>query len=356
MYLTGMKPPRGFVKLLAIFCSSSLAIAQTAPSEKQGSNADLVKGDEAQVRHELAVQMNDAVEHSGSQGLERIANDLRKSRAQMADGTWHLLIFYRLLCNEWADKGVIPEAAWKKRQQALESWVKSMPTSISARVAMARFYKNYAWSARGMGGSDTVTEEGWRLFADRLNHAKQILDAAKQLDAKCPVWWDTMHYVALGQQWDAAAYDKLFNEAITFDPTFTYFYNNKAQFLLPRWYGNEGDWQKFAAQSADKIGGEAGDILYARIGWRIDQRGFEKCLPKTPGYSWPRMKKGMAAILKQFQGSKTARNELAFLSYQAKDRACAKPLFEQISTDMDISVWPENGNLFRQARSWALTD
>jgi hypothetical protein len=78
-----------------------------------------------------------------------------------------------------------------------------------------------------------------------------------------------MQFVALGEGWNLAAYDKVFNEAVAFESTYTYFYNNKVMYLLPRWFGQEGDWQKFAAQSADKMGSEAGDILYARIGWRV---------------------------------------------------------------------------------------
>ena len=80
---------------------------------------------------------------------------------------------------------------------------------------------------------------------------------------------------------------------------YAFFYNNKATYLLPRWHGEEGDWQKFASREADRLGGENGDILYARIGWRMHERRFYSGFLRDAGYSWPRMKQGLEMIIRK---------------------------------------------------------
>ena len=217
-------------------------------------------------------------------------------------------------------------------------------------------YNNFAWRARGHGYADTVIKEGWRLFEEHTQLAKQTLTAAKKLNAQCPFWWGSMQLVALAEGWNLASYDKPFSEAVTFEPACVIFYRYKVNFLMPRWFGKEGDWQKFAAQSADKTGGEAGDILYARIGWRVHNLGYYTGFQRDSGYSWPRMKKGLEAITRQYPQSLTAASELAFLTYQANDRAGAKPIFERIGTNVDKEVWHDDKPRFTRARTWAFSE
>ena len=63
----------------------------------------------------------------------------------------------------------------------IQSWVDATPKSITARVALAHVYVNYAWDARGDGTSDTVSENGRNLFGQRLEKAKVVLDEAAGL-------------------------------------------------------------------------------------------------------------------------------------------------------------------------------
>jgi hypothetical protein len=317
-------------------------------------NLVTIEGERTAVKKELTQKITELVGRKDFLGLEKLADNLRKSKVETSDGTRELLTFYRILTLEWTDTDETSDAAYKARLDVLKSWVDSKPASTTAQISLARFYKNYAWYARGLGFANTVNDEGWRLFAERLKLAKETLEAAKKLDVKCPVWWDTMQYVALGESWDLASYNKLFNSAVAFDSSYTFFYNNKVMYLLPRWFGQEGDWQKFATESADKIGGEAGDILYARIGWRIHERGIYEGFLRDSGYSWPRLKNGLEAIIKKYPNSLTVASELAFLAYQSKDRECAQPLFERIDQKVDFEIWQNDNARFLRARTWSL--
>jgi len=84
------------------------------------------------------------------------------------------------------------------------------------------------------------------------------------------MWWRAQITVALGQGWSRTDHDKLFEEAITFEPKFWYSDLAQAKFLMPRWYGEPGDWEKVAEAGAGRPGG-LGWESYARV--VSDQRG-----------------------------------------------------------------------------------
>jgi hypothetical protein len=333
---------------LALVLTALTVRAQIVPTP----DADLVfvEGETATVRAAIGQKIKPLVAGKNFEELDRMADDLRTSKAQTAGGMWHLLCFYEEL-SEFPS--TVSDETYTTRLEFFHQWISSRPTSITARVALARCYMHYAWHARGNGYASTVAPTGQRLFEDRLKKAALELDDAKKLDAKCPVWWDTMQFAALGLSWSSSTYNRVFDEAVAYEPNYTFFYNNKVVFLLPRWYGREGDWQKFAAESADKAGGEAGDILYARIGWRVHERRFYNSFIGDSHCSMPRVEKGLKAIVKSHPDSLTAASELAYLSYQARDLAVAKTLFDRIGNKIDKEVWGDDKAKFIRAKARA---
>jgi hypothetical protein len=329
---------------------------QATPAPTVTPPPKFAESEESQLRKTMAVKIAGLIDAKDYAGLDTLANDLRKSKIETTDGVWHLSMFYRVLTYEYTDFKAVPEKSWMERQVFLNKWVQTNQVSITARVALARFWKNFAWQARGTGYADIVNDAQWSLFDGRLKKAGEILLQARPLQAKCPVWWETMHFVALGQGWKVADYNALFEEAVKFDPSYTQFYNNKVMYLMPRWYGKEGEWQKFAAQAADKIGGEAGDILYARIGWRVHQRGFYPGFLRDAGYSWPRMKKGLQLLSQKHRESIAPASELAYLAYQAQDRESAKAMFLRTGLLADRGTWQNDSARFMRAWTWATAE
>jgi hypothetical protein len=70
-----------------------------------------------------------------------------------------------------------------------------------------------------------------------------------------------MQILAKGQSWERSRYEKNFEAAIAFEPTYHYFYSEKAQYLLPRWSGEEGEWERFAEETSKRLGGKLGSII-----------------------------------------------------------------------------------------------
>jgi hypothetical protein len=279
--------------------------------------------------------------------LDKLAAEYRTSKECYANGTWKLMSVYAGF--ELPDNA--DGAAWLSRQNAIQNWIQAKPESVTARIALAKFLTEYAWNARGSGYENTVTDEGWRLFAERLNESAKILNEAKELKETCPVYWSTLMRVGLGLQISKEQFNNIFHQAIAATPDFSYYYQRRAIFLLPRWYGDEGEWEKDLAESADQVGGEQGDLLYARVVWNMHLYG-EYDVFNGNKISWDRVDRGFATILKQFSDSLAAKNERAHLAAIAGDKENAKKYFIATDGKVDLSQWAAKGE-FVDAANWA---
>jgi len=91
--------------------------------------------------------------------------------------------------------------------------------------------------ARGNGLAPTVTEEGWRLFNERIQQSQSILERAEKLPKLCPQWYSEMMIVGLAQSWDAGRMKDIFDRGIRSEPDYFYLYRQYANYLLPKWDG-----------------------------------------------------------------------------------------------------------------------
>jgi len=114
-----------------------------------------------------------------------------------------------------------------------------------------------------------LTDSGGQLFSDRLNQAMKVLDEAKGLKDKCPAYWTDQMDAAQGLGLNKTQFNDIFQQAINYESDFFHFYRVRAVYLMPRWYGGEGELEADLEKSADKLGGDDGDVLYARVVWGI---------------------------------------------------------------------------------------
>lgn len=278
-------------------------------------------------------------------GLDQLAQRLRTQKTMSPDGVWELTAFY--------DGLKAPDRFHPEDQIAkLNAWVAARPKSITPRVALADVYLKYAWAARGSGTADTVTPEGWKLFAERAAEAKEILDDSANLTPMCPEWFAKMQTVALAQDWDAEPAAALFQKAIQFEPDYISFYNAYTHYLLPKWDGKPGDDAAFARKSADTIGGVKGDYLYFHIAMAILATNNGPVDSKD--MDWARLQRGYQAQYELFgRNTKLFTNQLALFAYRYRDRQVAAKAFSQIGENWSQVVWKKRER-FDKIRSWAI--
>ena len=278
--------------------------------------------------------------------LDALAKKHRESKEHYADGVWKLNEVYGGL---YLDKQA-SDAQWKEHLAALQDWVTAKPGSITARVALADELVTYAWKARGGGYAKTVTREGWKLFGERLKQAADVLAEARSFKESCPRWWSVRLTIALGLGADRADYDRIFNEAIAFDPTYTIYYTRKSYYLLPRWHGRPREWEAFLTRAADNLGGEDGDVLYARVVWSLHSyRAFSNIFDENR-ISWERTEKGFEVLAKRYPDSLAVKSERAYLAGLAGDLPKVRGYYDALDGKVDLSVWDSRDSFVEHAQ------
>lgn len=246
-------------------------------------------------------------------GLEAEATRLRGGE-RMPDGLWRLPNFFEGITEAADAKG---PAEFDRR---IDEWGKAFPESQTVPVVRAKWWVRQAWNARGNGYAHTVSPGGWKRFEEGLAKARAALESMPLESVQCPHWYRVLLTVALGECWDDARQKALFEAGVARWPDYYDFYFARAQYLLPRWHGAQGDWEKFALGLAEK-GGE-GPMLYARIVW-AQWKYFGQETGARDGVDWPLMRKGFEALMTRWPDSSWNRANFCRFAYEMGDYPCA---------------------------------
>jgi hypothetical protein len=278
--------------------------------------------------------------------LDQLADSIRSSKAKFSGGMWKLHAFYEGAAQP---EGHATEEDWKALETLLNDWIEAKPQSITAQLVLANFYINYAWDARGSGYSDSVSDSGWKLFASRTARAQEILEKAQALPAKCPEWFRLMQAVAQAQGWSKEQAKALLEKAIAFEPDYYYYYQMYATFVSPQWNGEPEESELFAQESADRVGGSRGEILYFRIASFLISNSNGQI---SRNLSLARIEKGYAESEKLDGFSLSNLNGFAFDAARFGDAIMANDLIPRIGDSWSEDTW---GSLesFESARRWA---
>jgi len=323
--------------------------AAVTPQHAQVStnSANSVRDNEGEYQRGIAA---DFVEKNFDE-LERSAHEARTEKSRFSGGVWKLYSFYTALSAPIIGEQATDED-WKLHIAILKEWESAKPESVTARVALAETYINFADHARGQGYANTVSDTGWKLHSERNALAASTLVEAARLKEKCPFWYEVMQHVALGQGWDKSSARDLFEQAVAFEPGYYHFYREYAYYLLPKWYGRPGDAEAFAEEVSRRVSGPEGKFIYFEIASMITCQcdSNDSHMEKL---SWPEIKEGYAALGQLYGLSTLKTNRLAHMAYEAGDQTAAREAFATIGDDWDHQVWRSSAN-FERAKVWAL--
>jgi uncharacterized protein DUF4034 len=315
---------------------------------ESGPPAELVVRNETRERKDFGRQMRDLLNAGQYDSLDRIAHTLRQQQVRWPNGYWKLRSFYVYGFDGPAHEE--SETEWKAYLSNLRTWVATRPNSVTARVALGNSLVGYAWHARSDGWAQDVSDAGWRLFKIRLSEADSVLRTSQRVPERCPGMPAALQRVALGQNWDSNRYDSLFNAAIEAEPGYDSYYELKAHSLLPRWGGRRGEWERFAEEAADHLGGPAGDVVYARIVWSLEEY-YDNMFKETRA-SWDRTSRGYQELLRIYPHSLELQSQYAKLATQAESRGEVRLMFDRMGPRVDPAVW-RTRDYFVAVRDWA---
>jgi hypothetical protein len=239
----------GMVLMLVMTHQAAHGFVMTTPGNDKPcvvTDLDFDRGTDLQALDQQEDAVAALLKQEKFKELDCLADAARSGKTKFPRGMWILHNLYAGL--DQPTRQHATEVDWRNHLARLERWVTANPNSITARVALAQSYAGYGWEARGAETSDTVSDSGWKLFRARHAKAKAILDEAAKLRNKCPEWYVAMQQVALAQEWKPEQAAELFQQAVAFEPGYYYYYRMRANYLLPKWYGQEGDTEQFATR------------------------------------------------------------------------------------------------------------
>lgn len=286
--------------------------------------------------------------------LDGLAANFRNSQASFANGYWSLSFFYNAVSDLETDT---PEERWQARVALLRRWFEEDVDCITPRIALARALIGYGWHARGTGWAADVSKDAWQTVYERVTEANRILEAARLLPEKCPSLYSTWMLAAMLTGASHEEYDETFTEGLKAFPSYTPFYFMKTWYLQERWHGERGEWQRFAKESADELGGEKGDVLYAQIVWYVhDLRVYGNPIAES-GVQWPRVQRGFEGVRRLHPDSFLALSEYCAISGFAPKgaRELMRRLFAEVGNRVDLAVWRKM-DVFLRDRSWAYSN
>lgn len=147
----------------------------------------------------------------------------------------------------------------------VERWKKVMPESSLPKMMECKLLREIAWGARGTGTINTVSEEGAKIYQDSMRRLVQKIKELLPLEL-CS---DSYHLafdacMALGlPPTSSDVLQQSFSRSDAYENPHPH--HVAVLSLLPRWFGEKGDSEKYIEQVADNLGGEAGDRMYAEL-------------------------------------------------------------------------------------------
>ncbi len=306
------------------------------------SSAEIKDGPVA--RDKVTADVQTLLHQEKYDALEKMANRFRKDKARFTDGSWKLSAFY--------DAFRPAKYGWNELFGNIDGWLKKCPDSITARVAAGESWHNFAWEARGGGYGKTVTDEGWKLMRERTVKAYDFVKKRPDDPSKdCMHRYNLLLRIAVSQGWERERYEALFRQAVSFEPSYYDYYFRKAIYLLPRWHGEEGEWQRFADEAVKLTPASEGMGIYTRILWTLWGHGVFKTF-REPDISWQKTKQGFIDIERSYPNSPYTLNFFCRFACVAGDKKTARALFQRIGNIPYTEVWEGRAN-FEKWRRWA---
>jgi Domain of unknown function (DUF4034) len=316
-------------------------------ADTAGLNGDL--STDIQALSDFMETLRSMLKRQQFEQIDCVADHFRSAKERFPGGVWKLHSLYQGLAKPVQYPVHATAQDWAASIELLRQWVREQPKSVTARIALASAYEEFAWDARGKGYADTVSDSGWNLFEARTTESKRLLDEASILPTKCPEWYLVMLQLAVDQTWKTAQVRALFEEASKAEPGYYYYARVFARYLQPKWNGEPGDTEAFIQEIADRVGGEQGDFLYFEIANNLIC-GCENDLR----LSWPRIVKGFEASEKLYGSSMLNLNLIAYVAchYGQRDPVLAEKVFSRIGEQWYPETWGRQKD-FESSKQWA---
>lgn len=228
----------------------------------------------------------------------------------------------------------------EKGLETVEFFKKAAPKETLSALIEAQYWIDYAWHARGSAYASSVSEDGWKLFRERIAKAEAVLSESKTYASSNPIWYEKMLIVKSAGNATHRERDAVFIEGAKKFPWYLPLFFAMEEYLAPWWGGNWEMIDNMTSWSVEQTKPNMGTAMYARLYWAIS--GHYTQVPnifETTKAKWPKMKQGFDDLTNRFP-SMWNLNAYARFACDAGDRATYITLRKRIGNDgIDEKAW-----------------
>lgn len=243
-------------------------------------------------RRPLVAEIHELVAAENFSGLEAMFAEGRRAGRVLMDGGPILSLYYDSIVSYFsADEKPVEEAGGFYKKWAAAHGDSPVPLTLLGAWHIGR-----AWDSRGGGWGEEVTPEGRAGFEKELERAEGVLLRATKLSTRDAELYAQLITVGMGKSYPTRKVREMFEEGFDIDPGYLPLYSRFMTYLLPRWHGGPGELEAFAAEMADRIGGDRGAAMYARIAYMTRAYVGAEELHGDHEFEWARVSRGYAAL------------------------------------------------------------
>ena len=285
--------------------------------------------------------------------LEATAARGRSLENRFPGSKTELQVFYQSFVKDSCGQRYVglTEEVGKARIALAQRWREEMPDSLTAKVASARLWQQYAWVGRGGGFANEVSPAEWETFSDRL---KQSADLMRTVDPdRDPEAYLLLLNLSRDFSLPLPQIDAIFQRAHQRFPTYLAYYADYASLLLPEWFGQPGDLADYMKSLLGDPGGDLGAIAYARAAERLAWDMGSSTIYRDAGMTWDDVRHGFALRESRDGLDKSGWITLCYYAVMAGDRDAARAAYSHVS---EIDEWPVGGTqqFFLEVLPWIM--
>jgi hypothetical protein len=290
------------------------------------------------------------------EALNGLENELRDPDIRLIGGNSQLYEFYGAL-GAYASMGLFSctsRVPFDEKRELLEQWTAASPKSLGAHIALGQLWWNAGYQARGEGYADSVGIFQWFQVWFDMGRAKSAL-AGIDVHGDPHGYYLMMEIAQDESGWftdPRRALDELYAKGVKAFPWYFHFYSLRAQVLQIRWYGGPGELAAYETSLSTTPGGDAGEVAYSFVTYKLMQSTERSILFETNGLLWPLIKSGYGARERLYGMRNRDWNALLYLAVAGFDRETGKAALDHVGDQWDPYVWKER-LYFDRAVLWA---
>jgi tetratricopeptide (TPR) repeat protein len=251
------------------------------------------------------------------------------------------------------------------RPPQLDAWAQGLPDTPLPFLVRGTQAIRWAWEARGTGWAETVSEEAWQQFFDRLQQAEADFRRAAELDPNDPLPHAQLIATGLALELEREELHSRFEAALARYPAHRAAHDHYFTTYERRWGGSHEEMFDFAVKASDRApmgSGVATLIPKAHVAFLADLRLTQGAVRPEVYFPKPAIRVTVLAAYRRSLASPrhqdtpftvSDRNYFAFCLFHTGDHAFARAEFQRLAGRMTPAPWNLGGEdpatIFREA-------